>query len=102
MYFSTNQYPELRGKTGQEKSKILKGAIDAYARSTILRFWIAVGILLASFWIPADFSSQEPSLWHEWIMAAITGLLFYAYLLFEINGPVYTAVRKYLKDRPNN
>jgi hypothetical protein len=38
--------------------------------------------------------------WMDWVVVLACVLVFYAYILWEINGPVFRAVERYLS-RPN-
>jgi hypothetical protein len=96
MYFSTNQYPQFKGKAAQEQRKIIKAAIEAYNKWANLRFWVAVAVIFGSTWLYSLASKELPS-WYDWTMSLGVGFFFYAYLLFEINGPIYKAVQRYLQ-----
>jgi hypothetical protein len=97
MYFSTANYPALRGKDKRTIATVVSAALRRHDRWANWRFWGVLGLLLMLSIGPAAFdeSLQLPD---RFVPAAAlsAGLMFWAYLLWEINGPIYRAVQKYL------
>lgn len=95
MYTATGQYPSLRGLTKKEQKLLVAAALRKHDKWPGRRFWCVVG----AYWMTAIGLGgfDETLLLPDWFgLAALIfgGLLFYCYLLWEINGPIYAAVSK--------
>ena len=97
MYFGTSQYPSLRDKPKKEQRAIVSAAVDAHAKWVNRRFWIAIATMLLAGWLYGGMWEEQLPLWHVVSVAVCLGTLFFCYLLFEINGPIYRAVHTHLR-----
>ena len=100
MYFNINQYPAMRGKSKAEQRKIVAAALRAHDRWLNKRLLLASCSLLGLVGGGVQLTqSYFAAGWIEWAIFLIAGLLFYAYVLWEINGPVLRAVGRYASER---
>jgi len=100
LYFKTGQYPDLKDLSKPEQQRIVVDAIDQYARTTRWRFWIAILVVVASPFVPDSLPGDNgQTSWASLLFLGIGVVLFYVYLLWEINGPLFKAVQAYLADR---
>jgi hypothetical protein len=98
MYLNSRQYPELAKFSRKEKIKSLGEAIANEGKWIRRRFLLVVICGIAFFYfLEKILFSIESDTWGSLIVPLIFGLLFYSYLLWEINGPIHSAVRSYIK-----
>ena len=97
MYFRTSQFPALKRRSRAEQRRIIVAALQAHARGISWRFWAAL-ILIAVLAVGLGYLSLALRLppWTTLAEAVVVGVLFYCYLIWEINGPVHRAVQAYL------
>lgn len=93
MYFKTSDYPVFKGVDKTERNKIVSDAIRAHNKWINIRFiLVAAGLFIFLF----SFSSLRSILalpeWMSLLAFPVSGVLFYAYLLWEINVAVFEAV----------
>jgi hypothetical protein len=99
MYFSTSQYPELRGKARPEQRRIVTAASRKFDRWASQRFWFVVSLLLNTAYASRYFlPSQLVAELGGWPVPASCALAFYVYLLWDINGPALKAVHAYASE----
>lgn len=103
MYFRASQLPQLSSVSYSDRWRILISAARAYDRWIFLRmavvFVLMVMTTTAVNFLPSSFGLRD------WAGTAITffyGVLFYALLLWEFNGPLGRAVVKHLSDRQSH
>lgn len=93
MYFRTSDYPIFKGVDKTERNKIVSDAIRAHNKWINARFMLVVAglfIFLFSFSsLKSIFALPE---WTSLLAFPVSGALFYAYLLWEINVAVFEAV----------
>lgn len=99
MYLGANKYPEFSGK---DKTYIRKCLNFCYKEAKMgRRFWFVVSLLLLLtiawiFWIrnivPSPYTENS-----DFLFPVLIGLLFWLYLLFEINTTMHDAVKKYMR-----
>jgi peptidoglycan/LPS O-acetylase OafA/YrhL len=97
MYFSSTNYPAMRGKDKRAVTALVTAALRQHDRWAKWRFWGVLALLLTlSIGLAAfDEALQLPD-WFAVAVALSGGLVFWVYLLWEINGPMHRAVQKYL------
>lgn len=91
MFFSSNQYPAIAHLPIAERKKVVAIAVKSQnawigRRFGIVLAMIGVGAVALGVLAPA---LTNPELL---VFAAVTGALFYLYMLLEINGAVLKAV----------
>lgn len=96
MYFKTTEYPLLKGMTKKDQNKVIAAALRQHSRWVGRRFYIIllmifIGTVLLSLY---DTRLGLPA-WFLPIYVLGIGLMFYLYLLWEINGAIFEAVSKY-------
>ena len=97
MYFRTSQYPALKHRPRAEQRNIVAAALRGHSRGVAWRFWAALLLILVLALGLAWFSVMlRLPPWVTFAEAVAVGVLFYAYLVWEINGPVHRAVQAYL------
>jgi len=97
MYFSATQYPALRGQTKPAIRALITEALRRHDRWARWRFYGFMAALLVLVVAHAIYETRwNPAEWSGLAMALVAGLLFYLYMLWEINGPIHAAVMKYL------
>ena len=93
MYWRSGQYEVLRGRAPRDRDRIVRDALTKYGRPTGRRFLFVVaswfGATITSILRARRFALSD---WRLWLIPVVGGLLFYAYLLWEINGPIRRAV----------
>ncbi|HEY4373616.1 MAG TPA: hypothetical protein VGN52_16920 [Burkholderiales bacterium] len=97
MYFRTSQFPLLKHRPRTEQQRIVSEAMKRHARAVGWRFWAALPVIVALAlglaYLGARYRLPQ---WTTALEAVLVGLIFYGYLLWEINGPVHRAVQAYL------
>jgi hypothetical protein len=96
MYWATGQYPSLRGLTKKDRNLLVAAALRKHDKWVGRRFWCILGAFLITaiglgtfeeaLGLPDCFGLAK---------SVSFGLLFYCYLLWELNGAVYAAVSKF-------
>jgi hypothetical protein len=100
VYWSSKQYPELKGLSPLEQRRILAAATSKFSKTLVRRFLVAVGLLLGCAVLDGALLPAYPfSDWRRWVLPIAAGTVFYVYILWEVNGPIYRAVTRYLADR---
>ncbi|HXT95386.1 MAG TPA: hypothetical protein VN853_03750 [Polyangia bacterium] len=101
MYWRSGQYKVLRGYDAKTRNRVLAEALARYGRATNRRFFLAVaswlGVIIAV--VTSARAGRTPAGWRLWVIPGVVGVLFYLYLLWEINGPIRAAVERYVKER---
>lgn len=99
MYFNVDRYPALRGKPKSDQRAIILAALRRHDRWINKRILLVIcsvlglsgaGVQLARRYLAAA--------WIDWAILLAAGLLFYGYILWEINGPVLRAIKKYVAE----
>ena len=103
MYWSIHKYPDLAGRPRAERQAIVQAAVKEHRRSFGWRLLVvfsavAGGAIAASLRLSPRADLYN---WRTWIAPAAAALFIYGYLLIEINGPIHSAVKKYLESRPS-
>ncbi len=98
MYTKPTQYPEMQGRTSSEQMQLLKISLKSHGKTMQFRFYIALTMVLFSCGIVGlmDGKFNFPS-WLTFFAPIILGLIFYIYLIWEINGAVHVAVQNTIK-----
>jgi hypothetical protein len=93
MYFGTDSYPWIRDLPKAERRAALR---DVYRsdRRHAWRFLVTIGLLALATVLVNRLSSAR--LFVQWY-PAIAGALFYLYLLWEINVPIYRAAKRHFE-----
>ena len=103
MYFRASQLPQLSSLCHRERCRVLVSAAVAYNRWVFLRMAVVFVLMLATItainFLPLFL--RLPG-WAGTAAAVICGMLFYALLLWEFNGPLGKAVAKYLSGSQSN
>ncbi len=96
MFFNTNQYPALAHLPVAERKKVVAVAAKSENPWIGRRFAIAIAFVAITTIV---FGLRQPPLTNVQLLvgAAVTGAIFYLYLLFEINGPLRKSVEAHLK-----
>jgi hypothetical protein len=97
MYFRSGQYPMFKGLPRGEQRRIVHTAITKHDKHAGARV-IAVALTLVA--IACAISPFAPSAF-VLVGAVAVGAIFYAYLLWEINGLVLRAVTKFTSENPD-
>ena len=105
MYWSPNQYQSLAGLSRGERQAILRSAYKERSGWYRTQFLVASAATAAlciyavkrglGTWL----ASAPLSDWRKWAPLALVIVLVYGAYLWEVNGPLHTAVKKYLADR---
>ncbi len=100
MYFKLGHYPCLKGMAKKEQARLCTAALRKYDRWARLRFWLVVFMLLVSAALVGSLAPGEglPAGLVAAEAGVAGGILFYGYLLWEINGPIYEAVTKFIQN----
>jgi hypothetical protein len=100
MYWRSGQYEVLRGRAPRDRDRIVRDALTKYGRATSRRFLLVVacwfGATIAGILRTRRFAFSD---WKLWLTPVVGGVVFYAYLLWEINGPIRRAVEKVIADK---
>ncbi len=100
MYFNINQYPAMRGKSKEEQRKIVATALRKHDRWINKRLLLASCSLLGLVGAGVQLSQKYSAFPRvDWLIFVVAGVLFYAYILWEINGPVRRAVEKHASEQ---
>lgn len=100
MYFNVNQYPALRGKSQSARRDIITTALRRYDRWITKRILLVVCSLIGLAGGGVQVAQRySASAWIDWAILFAAALLFYGYILREINGPVLRAVENYISDQ---
>jgi protein-S-isoprenylcysteine O-methyltransferase Ste14 len=96
MYFKTSEYPSLKGMTKKDQNNIIAASLRKHSKWVGRRFYIIllmifIGTVLLSL---NDTRLGLPS-WFLPIYVLSLGLMFYLYLLWEINGAIFESVSEY-------
>jgi hypothetical protein len=103
MYLSAKKYPEFLGKDNRYILAALKYCISKSGHGYV--FWLVVIALVAAFttwscWLePLAF--DESAGFHGLIGSVVFGVLFWLYLLIDINTTTRQAVKRYIRDFEN-
>ena len=97
MFFKSGQYPALLGKSKPEQRKLVAAAIRAQDKYANVRFVVIIIVLLSSVPFVSSLVARI-GINGAWgiLWPVACGLLFYGYMLWELNGPVLKAVERYL------
>ncbi|HVV50595.1 MAG TPA: hypothetical protein VHO06_13095 [Polyangia bacterium] len=100
MYWRSGQYEVLRGRAPKDRERIVRDALARHGRATGRRFLVVVGLWFGGT-ITAILRTRRLVLadWKLWLIPIAGGVLFYAYLLWEINGPIRRAVEKTVAEK---
>jgi len=98
MYTKPAQYPEMQGRSSSEKMQLLKISLKSHGKAMQFRFYIALTMVLFFGGIMGlmDGKLNFPP-WLTFFSPIILGLIFYLYLLWEINGAIHVAVQNTIK-----
>ena len=100
MYFNIGQYPVMRGKSKVQQRLIVLAALRQHDRWINRRFFAVIcgllGIVGVSVHIAPRYLSAQ---WVDWAILAAGALVFYGYILWEINGPVLRAVERNVAEK---
>ena len=100
MYWSAYKFPSLAGRPRAEQKAILDGALREFAQAYRRRFLIFfIADALACYLLFRLYPGYPMSDWRFWIAPALGSLLGGAYILWEVNGTVHEAVKKYIASR---
>lgn len=101
MYWTTYQYPSLAGRPRAEQKAIIRAALKEYGQGYARRFLIVtMAFLFAMIFVIRRYYPGYPiSDWRFWVLPFSFGALIRVYLLWETNGPIHEAVKKYLASR---
>ena len=94
MYFGTHSYPWIHALPKSER-KAAMAAVYQKARWYDSRFFIAVGVLIGSAILVGRFVDTP---WVKSWFPLVVGAVFYLYLLWEINGPLYKAAEQHFRE----
>jgi hypothetical protein len=87
----------MKGKSKADQRLIVLTALRDHDRWINKRFFAVIcgllGIVGFSVHLTQSYSTTG---WMEWLVVLACVFLFYAYILWEINGPVFRAVERYL------
>jgi hypothetical protein len=103
MYLSAKKYPEFLGKDRKYMQAALRYCISKSGHGYV--FWLVVIVLAAAF-ITWSYS-LEPLIfgdspgYHDLIGSVAFGVLFWLYLLIDINTMTRQAVKRYIRDFEN-
>jgi hypothetical protein len=102
MYFRPAEYPLMQGYSKSEQLHILRLAIGKYGVA-LSRRWIAavvsvVGVSLLSFAVFLELFDDSTALLVSTACCVAYMLVFYLYLLWEINGAVFNAVEALFRE----
>jgi len=100
MYWSIHRYPSLAHRSRKERAAIVQSAVREhggwYRKRLLVAFaFVAVGTMS----IHRVIRGASLLEWRAWVAPVVMGALLYGYLLWEINGAIHTAVKKYLAGR---
>ena len=96
MYLATGQYPSLRELTKKDRNLLVSAALEKHDKWVGRRFSCIVGaFLMTAIGLAAFDETLRLPDWFGFVALVSFGLLFYCYLLWEINGPIYAAVSKF-------
>ena len=101
MYWNAFQYPSLAGRPRAQQKEIIGGAIREYGQAYRRRFLIVLIALIFGlvYVIPRISLGYPMSDWRFWIGPLGAGTLIRLYLLWETNGTIHEAVKKYVATR---
>lgn len=98
MYIKPAQYPEMQGLSSSEQKHLLKISLNSHGKAIQFRFYVVlVTVLLVGGVMGAidgvlNFSQQV-----SFCIPIALGVIFYIYLLWEINGAIHAAVQSMVK-----
>jgi FtsH-binding integral membrane protein len=100
MYLSAKKYPEFLGKDRKYMLAALKYCISKSGHGFI--FWVVLLVLVAvfitwSYWLEPLVFGKTAGL-HNMIGSVVFGVLFWLYLLIDINTITRQAVIRYIRD----
>jgi hypothetical protein len=101
MYWTSYQFPSLAGRPRAEQRAIIRAALkehgQAYARRFLVVFIaLIVGVVFVLPRVYPGFRVSDPRFW---IAPLVVGALIRAYLLWETNGAIHDAVKKYFASK---
>jgi len=100
MYFRTRDLPGLSNLNYAARKALISEAIIKYGGAKAFRYSVAfspVFVLSVIVGIVSPLVDTPP--WFIWVFSLTIGLLFYVYLLWEINSSTAAAVKKLLEER---
>jgi len=97
VFYSSNQYPSLAHLPVAERKRVVALATKSQnpwigRRFAVVLAVLALGSVILGFAMP-ELSNSETL-----VLAVVAGLVFYFYMLVEINGPIRRAVETHLSD----
>jgi hypothetical protein len=98
MHLSINSYPSLRDRPRDERQAVLRAALKTHGRAVGWRLLSAFAAIAAGMIAAFDKGSHRVRVldWRSLCVVAAAAVVLYAYVLWEINGPVHVAVKKYV------
>ena len=97
VYFNITQYPAMKGKAKADQRFIVITALRHHDRWINKRFFAVICGLLGILGLSTHLTQRYlTAVWMDWVLVLACGVVFYAYILWEINGPVFRAVERYL------
>lgn len=97
MYFGASQYPVLAHLSSTDRRRTVAAALRSQnpwvARRLVIAFFLGAVIAGALSWFAPAWHLPD---WSASAVALFDGLLFYAYMLWEVNGPIFLAVEKHV------
>lgn len=98
MYTKFTQFPEMQGLSSPEQKYLLKVALNSHGKVVKFRFYIVLAILLfcgGAMGVLDSIINFSQSL--SFLIPITLGVIFYIYLLWEINGAIHAAVQSVVK-----
>src|SRR5689334_5883379 len=99
MYFRPSQFPMMKGSSKSEQLRVLIEAINKYGKPCIRRWWIAVAAWFCcaalSYFGFLQILNEYDALLAYIGSTLVYGIIFYVYLLWEVNGTIFKAVERY-------
>lgn len=97
MHFRASHLPPLASLSYVERLRIIAAAVKAHNRWLPFRIAAGFALMLVTV-VGVGFLNGVPDDAGTWV-ALLDGVLFYAYLLWELNGPLERAVASYVSNR---
>jgi hypothetical protein len=99
VYWRSGQYGILQQYPPKERVGIVRAAAAKHGRGYGARFLLAFATYAAAVLASARYIAPRSVWdWRVWAILVGGGVLFYGYLLWEINGPMRAAVERYLAE----
>ena len=99
MYWSISDFPSIRSLSPADQRRVVTEAGKKFDSQNRLRFWLA----LITCFVPLVWLSRT-GIWPYHLgespfgVAVLGGMLFYGFLLWDINGPTRRAVERYARE----